>query len=494
MVFFASAITLIIEIVAARILAPHIGVSVYTWTSVIGVILAGISLGNWLGGVTADRAASRANLGLILLAGSGATLLILPLAQLAPGWVGGMPLLPRIVLLTGMLFLAPALILGMVSPIVIKLTLSDLSVTGNVVGRIYAVSTAGAIVGVFTTGFLLIQALGSRETLLILAIVTALMAIAAGRLWHIPARLLVGILLLAALGAFTWSQQPLASGCVAESNYYCIRVWEKELPDDESVMVLGLDRLVHSYSRPADPTYLHYSYQHAFAAVAALIAEEDPDFDALFVGGGGYELPRFFDAVYPQSSVSVVEIDPQVTATARTHLGLDAAPRIATINEDARMALPGRSAGTYEIVIGDAFNDLSVPYHLTTLEFNREIKRVLAPGGIYAVNIVDATDPGSFLRSYVYTMQQTFNNVAVMPVSRGLDFQDRMSTIVLASDQSFDRGALNTAYLRWGIRTRAKIVGDGELSAWMAAREPVLLTDNYAPIDNFLAPLFLKRS
>ncbi len=493
-VFAASAVTLIIEIVAARILAPHIGVSVYTWTSVIGVILAGISLGNWLGGMLADRAASRSLLGLILLAGAAATLLILPLAQLAPGWVDQVPLLPRIVLLTGALFLAPALVLGMVSPMVIKLTLSDISVTGNVVGRIYAVSTAGAIVGVFLTGFVLIQALGSRETLLALALFTALMAIGTGRLWKVPARLLAGILLLGALGAFTWSQQPFASGCIAESNYYCIKVWEKELEGDDPVRVLALDRLVHSYARPEDPTYLHYSYQRAFALVAESIAEKNPGFSSLFVGGGGYELPRYFDAVHPQSSIEVIEIDPQVTATARDYLGLDGARRVATINEDARMALPRRASDSVDLVIGDAFNDLSVPYHLTTLEFNRQIQRVLSPGGIYAVNIVDAPGPGMFLRSFVHTLQQTFEDVAVMPVTYGLDFQDRMSTLVLASDRAIDRAGLNSYFRSVRLGSEGRVVSDRDLAAWMAEREPVLLSDNHAPVDNFLAPLFLKRS
>lgn len=493
-VFAASAVTLIIEIVAARILAPHIGVSVYTWTSVIGVILAGISLGNWLGGVLADRAASRALLGLILLAGAAATLLILPLAQLAPGWVGQMPLLLRIVLLTGMLFLAPALVLGMVSPLVIKLTLSDISVTGNVVGRIYAVSTAGAIVGVFLTGFVLIQALGSRETLLVLAVFTALMAIGTGRLWQIPARLLAGVLLLGALGVFAWSQQSFASGCITESNYYCIKVWERELEGDEPVRVLALDRLVHSYSRPEDPTYLHYSYQRAFASVAEVIAEDKPGFSSLFVGGGGYELPRYFDAVYPQGSVEVIEIDPQVTATAHAYLGLDRAGDVVTINEDARMALPRRRADSLDLVIGDAFNDLSVPYHLTTLEFNREIQRVLAPGGIYAVNIVDAPGPGMFLRSFVHTLRQTFADVALMPVTHGLDFQDRMSTLVLASDEPIDRAGLNSYFRNARLRSEGRVVSDRDLAAWMAEREPILITDNHAPVDNFLAPLFLKRA
>ncbi len=493
-VFVASAVTLIIEIVAARILAPHIGVSVYTWTSVIGVILAGISAGNWLGGILADRAASRTNLGLILLAGAGATLLILPVAQLAPGLVSSVPLLPRIVLLTTMLFMAPALILGMVSPMVIKLTLSDLAAAGNVVGRIYAISTAGAILGVFLTGFVLIQALGSRETVLAVAIVTALLAVLAGRLWRVLAKSSIGVLILVVLGVVTWTQDPLASLCVAESNYFCIRVSEKQLEDDSTVMVLALDRLVHSYSRPEDPTYLHYGYQHVFASIAETIANKKPDFSSLFIGGGGYELPRYLDSVHPLSSIEVIEIDPEVTATAHRYLGLDASERVITHNRDARMALPEEPDGHYDLVIGDAFNDLSVPYHLTTTEFNQEIKRTLSAGGVYAVNIVDAPSPGRFLRAFVYTLQQSFDYVSLVPFSEDLGYENRTTTIVLASDRPIGQEDFDAANNRLGVDEVGKLISGDDLETWMGLRESVLLTDNYAPIDNYLAPLFLKKS
>jgi MFS family permease len=179
-VFLASAVTLILEIVAARILAPHIGVSVYTWTSIIGVILAGISLGNWLGGVLADRGGGRTMLGLILLLGAATTLIVPLLANWAPGLVSGLPILARIVLLTLILFFVPSTLLAMVSPIVIKLTLRSLEKTGSVAGRIYAVSTAGAILGTFLTGFVLIQAFGSRPTVYGLAAVLTVLAVVAG--------------------------------------------------------------------------------------------------------------------------------------------------------------------------------------------------------------------------------------------------------------------------------------------------------------------------
>ena len=492
-VFIASAVTLIIEIVAARILAPHIGVSVYTWTSVIGVILAGISIGNWLGGVLADRLASRNNLGLILLGGAATTLLILPFATLAPGWVISLPLLLRIVVLTAILFLAPALILGMVSPMVIKLTLRDLSATGNVVGRIYAVSTAGAILGVFLTGFVLIQALGSRETVLYVAIITGVVAVLAGRLWTIPFKSAVALVLVAGIGAFTFTQQPLATSCTTESNYFCIRVSLKELDDGSEVRVLSLDRLVHSYAKPPEPTYLHYGYQHVFATVVEAVTQERRDFNSLFIGGGGYELPRYLDAVYPESSIEVIEIDPEVTVTAKDYLGLARAPDIVTYNEDARMALPRMPDDHYDVVVGDAFNDLSVPYHLTTNEFNEEVKRVLKDDGVYTINLVDAPNPGRFLRAFIHTLRSTFSYVGIVPVAVDLTFDDRTTVVVLASDQPILQTDLDAAHERLeNVAVQGYLVKPAELETWMNSREKVLLTDNFAPVDNYLAPLYLK--
>ncbi|MEE9184432.1 MAG: fused MFS/spermidine synthase, partial [Acidimicrobiia bacterium] len=128
--FTASASTLVIEIVAGRILAPDIGVSLYTWTSIIGIVLAGISIGNYLGGLAADRYPQQRTLGLILLAGGLSSLAVLPLVGVASNVFDGLSLVPRIVFLTVTLFFLPSLILGMVTPVVIKLRLRDLASTG----------------------------------------------------------------------------------------------------------------------------------------------------------------------------------------------------------------------------------------------------------------------------------------------------------------------------------------------------------------------------
>src|ERR1043165_9937715 len=152
-VFVSSGCTLILELVAGRILAPYIGVSLYTWTSIIGVVLAGISLGNYVGGRIADRAASPLTLGFLFLLSGIASLMILVATYVVMNANFGqsLGLVGRIVLYTTVIFFAPAFLMGTISPVVIKLSLDDLSRTGNIVGRIYAVSTAGSIVGTFVT-------------------------------------------------------------------------------------------------------------------------------------------------------------------------------------------------------------------------------------------------------------------------------------------------------------------------------------------------------
>jgi len=135
LVFISSACVLVIELIAGRIMAPYVGVSLYTWTSIIGIVLAGMSVGNYLGGVVADRHASRHTLGVIFVAGSVSCLFILVITDLVIGQTFRLSLLPRIVVYTTAIFLLPSLVLGMVSPLVVKLALADLQRTGNTSAR-----------------------------------------------------------------------------------------------------------------------------------------------------------------------------------------------------------------------------------------------------------------------------------------------------------------------------------------------------------------------
>jgi predicted membrane-bound spermidine synthase len=157
-VFISSACMMILELVAGRIIAPYVGVSLYTWTAVIGVMLAGMSLGNYLGGRLADRRASLRLLGILFLAGGLVSMGILAGATFGVPLPDAWPILLRILVLTAALFFLPSMLLGTITPVVVKLALQDLTKTGRTVGRIYAAGAAGSILGTFATGFVLISA------------------------------------------------------------------------------------------------------------------------------------------------------------------------------------------------------------------------------------------------------------------------------------------------------------------------------------------------
>jgi MFS family permease len=185
--FVANGGLLVLELVAGRILAPEVGVSLYTWTAVIGVVLAGISLGSWLGGMLADRRPGRSVLSLLFLASAGASALALVLANdleavAAPlSW----PTIWQVLWLATVVFFLPALLIGTITPMIIKLSLSSLDVTGRVVGRIRSAAELGGIVGVFLTGFVLISAFGTRSIIACVAITLAVLGVLSNPLWTV---------------------------------------------------------------------------------------------------------------------------------------------------------------------------------------------------------------------------------------------------------------------------------------------------------------------
>lgn len=494
-VFTASACTLILEIVAGRILAPVIGVSLYTWTSIIGVVLAGISAGNYAGGVLADKYPSRVTLGILLLVSGVFTVIILPLISVAGDLVSDLPLLPRIVTLTAVLFLPVSVILGMVTPIVIKLELQNLSRTGNIVGRFYAISTAGSILGVFLTGFVLIQWIGTRPIVLAVAIVLFAMALLFGDLWKIRYKAFAALPVVIAVAAvyLSFSYEWFDSDCEEESNYFCIKVREREI-QGKTVRTLTLDQLLHSYVAKGDPTFLVYGYEKITGDFVALQEYRHGTPKVMFIGGGGYTMPRLIEHHYGDWDVEVVEIDPAVTLIAHDYLWLPLNTTIISYHEDARMKARELPKGQYDMVVGDAFNDFSVPYQLTTHEFNQEVKELLKPDGIYIVNIVDNIEIGNFLRSYVNTMQHTFEHVYVLRDDDLWDKDERSNVtyVVVGSSEPISHADLVEANQAVGWHEPiTRFMPEDLFYRWFHEKEAVMLTDGFVPVDQMLAPVFL---
>jgi spermidine synthase len=500
LVFIASACTLVIELIAGRIMAPYVGVSLYTWTSIIGIVLAGMSVGNYLGGVIADRQASRRTLGVVFVAGSVASLLILVITDLVIGQTFRLSLLPRIVVYTTAIFLLPSVVLGMVSPLVVKLALADLQRTGNTVGTIYAFSTAGSILGTFLTGFWLISWLGTRSIVWIVAGVLLLTGLAVGEfhrskgVGRMAAGLLVPVLAILAF-SYTrvgWNNGKYRAPCEVESNYYCIQIVQT-FEAGRPANALMLDRLIHSYVVLDDPTVLGYGYERAYADLTQAHLQSRPQANALFIGGGGYSFPRYVEATYPGASIDVIEIDPMVTATARTRLGLSPSTRIRSFNEDARTFLiEWKDSQKYDLVFGDAFNDLSIPYHLTTVEFNRIVEQRMKPDGLYLVNVIDKFTDGEFLKAYANGLRAVFPHVYLF--GRGTEFQpfDRNTYVLMASRQPIEP-AFTTIAAAESDADRTVPLDRETLDAYLKSGRALTLTDDFAPVDQLLARLFIER-
>lgn len=494
-VFIGGACTMIIELVAGRILAPYVGVSLYTWTSIIGVVLAGISLGNYLGGKVADRWASSLVLGAIFFAAGLTAIGILPLTTIIAGnpLAGTMPTMGRIVLYTFFTFFVPACILGMITPVVIKLTLRNLGETGGTVGTIYAYSGIGSIVGTFATGFLLVSWFGTRTIIWLVAGTLIAIGVLAGGSWRSRSKWLMVVVVLGLFGlGFQWRDLWQAP-CLKESNYLCIRVDTTTVAEKE-VKALVLDHLVHSYVALDDPLFLGYDYERIFAEITQYVAAQGKNpLKALFIGGGGYTLPRYLEIIYPGSLIEVVEIDPAVTQVAYEELGLSPNTSVKTYNQDARMFLIDRPPGhKYNIVVGDAFNDLSVPYHLTTLEFDKMVKDVLETDGIYMVNIIDDYKTGQFLRAHLYTLKGLYRYLYLFGIGNAWEGDSPSTYVVAASDQAIDSQELERLVTRNGNSMSGAIMEPEMLEEYLSLN-PTLLTDDYAPVDNMIAPLFARQ-
>ncbi|MAG37700.1 MAG: hypothetical protein CL878_15805, partial [Dehalococcoidia bacterium] len=247
-----------------------------------------------------------------LLAGSLTSFGVLALLPILIDALRYLPLVPRLLALNAGLFFLPSCLLGMVTPLVVKQAITDLGSVGGVVGRLYAISTAGSILGVYLTGFVLVATLGARTVVLLVAVVLLALALFFGRLRQ--SRTVAVILLVPTLGlaGHTLRSQLWQGPCLVETHYYCIQVTEDDVGLHRPVMELHLDHLIHSYTAIGDPDLLRYDYTQIFAETARYVAQGRPALRALFIGGGGYTVPIHLESKYPLAAIEVIEIDPGV--------------------------------------------------------------------------------------------------------------------------------------------------------------------------------------
>lgn len=489
--FVAGAVLMALELLGSRILAPHLGNSIFVWGSLIGVVLAALSLGYALGGVAADRLPDRGVLAAVLVA-AGAW--VWWLSAKAGPWtaaIAARDLGPRLgpLAAAGALFFPPGVLLGAVSPWLVRLEAPAPGRVGRVAGRLYALSTAGSIAGTLATAFWLIPLWPVESVLRALAAALGLVAAPlAGRRRLPVAAVAAGLAVLAALAPGGTRPAVTADGArilyERDTLYHHLRV-----EDRGDSRFLRFDDSWQSGMYLHDPVAARFEYTDVMHAGWALNPGARR---VLLVGLGGGSIPKRVLASYPDVRVDVVELDPEVVEVARRFFALPSDPRLRIFIDDGRRFLR-RASGPYDLVLLDAYFADSIPFHLTTVEFLEELRSRLAPDGVAVANLIGAAEgPRSkLLRAMYRTYRQVFPQVYLLQVLPE-DPREVQNVILLATAR---RPVLSPEELRARIAAWAR--QHPELEALAQAADLVydrpidvadvpVLRDAHAPVDALL--------
>jgi spermidine synthase len=431
LVFFAGIGTMATEMCASRLLAPYYGSSTMIWANIIGLILIALSIGYVLGGRLADRYPSPRVLGFVVLAGA-ALIAIIPFVErpflnvtirgidtVSTGAVIGS------FFASVVLFVPAVLLLGMVTPFAVRIGMRDVDKAGSTAGHIFALSTAGSLLGTFLPALVTIPLIGTQRTLLGAA---ALIAAAATLL--LGPRFLVVAAVIAGLIAIPPGAVKATSGLLyeKESRYQFVQVVQR---DDERMLFLNEGFAVHSIWR--EQTVLTGGEWDMFLTVPPLLGR--PAAKIAILGNAGGTTARSFGVYYPDSSIDGVEIDPVVSALATKYFGADDNPRLTVINADARPFLQA-SKEKYDLIFIDAYRQPYVPFYLATADFFKLVYDRLTPGGIVALNVSTVPGDDRLSRSVAGTLATQFPLVMKWPALRFnqlvLGFTDSQSTATLA--------------------------------------------------------------
>jgi predicted membrane-bound spermidine synthase len=382
-VAFVSGFSLMVfELAAARVLAPSIGSSTYVWTSVIGVIIAALSIGYWVGGKIADARNRLSDIAwLCLLIAFAITMTLFTYLPLIDSTVQAIADARVQGVVASLLLFAPtSFLIGLLSPYLVKLKVTSLQTSGQSFASLSALESIGGITGTFITGFILFGFIGAREAFAVVAIlllITSWLVVSRHRWqWRLLATLSIGFFCFTAL-------QPSNVGAIdTASAHYTIFEGERDGQLARGIATGPGGTQSGVYIN--EPDRLLFWYTQRMAEVVAAAPKHDR---ILVLGGGAFTLPRYLATTYPTSQVDVVEIDPELADISRKYFFYDDPRNVQMIFEDARTYL-NRAERSYDIILVDVYSDASVPFSLMTQEYGQQVQRLTAKDGVVIVNMI----------------------------------------------------------------------------------------------------------
>ncbi len=518
---------MILEMAGARLLAPWLGTSIVVWTSLIGIILASLSAGYWLGGRLADRMltsgpkdgkqqkgkhnkAAFRMLSLLFAVAAGLTLVAACLSRPLLSYLAGLDSLHLATVLSSLaLFAAPGVICGMISPFGTRLAITDSATAGSIIGRLNAVSTIGSIAGTFLGGFVLISWFGTLEIMLGVASCLLLASVLSSvRPLMIKGTIFTLIVLFGTIQALAGNGPGHAGKFTIETPYNTIVVSRVSYEGRPFIYLSTDPGKAQSGAFIDDYAELAFPYTRFYAIGPAL----KPDArHVLMLGGGGYSVPKWLLAGRSglgadTLNLDVVEIDPGITRAAMDYLGFKANdPRLRIFHEDARTfvnnaaawltaeAGPPESAKVerpYDLVFMDVFNSwYSVPFHIGTLEAAAAVKKILAPDGIFIMNVISAVEgEDSRLFKAIYAAyKESFPGLEVYAVHSPKQGHIVQNLILIARNDGPVTSPEQELALPYDIRAMLK-------KRWIdpIAHDTPPLEDNFAPVEHYTLGLLSK--
>ncbi len=431
LVFSAGAVTLGVELSAARLLDPWFGNSQLVWAGLIGLILGYLAVGGWIGGKLADRFPSHAGLlSLSTVAALGVALIPAvspPILRLAA--VGLNDFLPGLLagtlLAVLLLFSLPVILLGAISPWAVRLAVTDLRHTGETAGRLYAFATAGSILGTFLPVLWLIPSYGTRWSFYLLALallfvvlIGTLLMPGARRLWIWPV-LGTGMVL-----ALIWLTHPsMIRGALDDDrtgaliyedeslyNYIAVRQWrsERHLKLNEGV---GIHSVYHPDAVLSQGIWDYFLLAPLFREQKSI---PGPDDSVLIIGLAAGTVSELYSAIYGPLPIVGVELDPQIMAVGREFFGMDQ-PDLTAVAADGRRWLQQQPpTRRFDFIFIDAYRPPYIPFHLTTLEFFQLVRAHLGEDGVVAINVGRTDDNFALVEAMTATLAAVFDTVHVV--------------------------------------------------------------------------------
>jgi spermidine synthase len=436
-VFITGAVVMALELVGSRIVAPYLGTSIYVWTSLIGVILGSLSLGYYWGGYLADKKPDYRIFSILILSSAILTGIIgLIKTPVLDAVIRFIPDIRISAVIAATLLFAPAgTLLGTISPYAIRLRMKDLEHSGATVGRLYAISTVGSIIGTFAAGFFLISFFGSRNILLLLSMTLFCVYFLASSGTGSRSLKTTAIIFIVMLLTAFFSRNSNADKSIVDLDTNYSRVIIEEMQDSETSKKVRFIRVDRRWAQGAvvigEPDKLFFDYSGFYR----LAEHFNPgNKKALLLGGGVYTLARDYISRNPGGLIDVVEIDPEFTSLAKEYFYLIDHPGIKSIHEDGRTFL-NHEKSKYDLIFIDVFkSSASPPFHMTTVETIKSAYDLLNENGVVITNIYSAIQgpKGKFFRAAYATIKSVFPQVYVFPAKYPLYGEEPQNVIVVA--------------------------------------------------------------